>query len=291
MDFTDWLVENLKKEEMRSSISNLMSWLYPGHIPGAIYLPEGLLRCTEETICPSCTSRRRALEQVFRRRVWKRDIPARRYTGTGRGQRLGRRAGQTMNGLQLDPFGHNLVYVLDGASTMEGGRQTLTKDSTPVKASDFAVQFRRTTLSTTTPSKAIKGRQGYHLWMPARRTPTKPEILDQARSHPRRDQRPLEIPHGWREPGPCSDRIRKFRPSWIKTASTPKDDSLHLRHRTGGHKPNHPVQVVSGLSPGFKIMRLLYRMDPLSGESDGDRKESAVSPEWLHLREARSGHE
>ena len=154
---TDWLAENLKKEEMLIlDVQPNVHDFIEEHIPGAVYLTEGLLRCTENNL-PAMYVPPVAVEQVFRRTGLKRDIPAVVYTGAGAAKGWGDGLEQTMMAYSLVRFGHNLVYVLDGGlDKWKAEGKPLTKEFTPVKASDFAVQVQEDYFIDYQTFKAIK---------------------------------------------------------------------------------------------------------------------------------------
>jgi thiosulfate/3-mercaptopyruvate sulfurtransferase len=138
---TDWLAENLKKEEMLIlDVQPNVHDFIEEHIPGAVYLTEGLLRCTENNL-PAMYVPPAAVEQIFRRTGLKRDVPAVVYTGAGAAKGWGDGLEQTMMAYSLVRFGHNLVYILDGGlNKWKTEGKPLTKEFKPVSASDFAVQ-------------------------------------------------------------------------------------------------------------------------------------------------------
>jgi len=85
------------------------------NISRAVYLPEGLLRCTDNNL-PAMYVPRLRLNRFFAERP-ETDVPAVVYTGAGAAKGWGDGLEQTMMAYSLVRFGHNLVYVLDGGST------------------------------------------------------------------------------------------------------------------------------------------------------------------------------
>jgi len=153
----DWLAENLKKEEMLIlDVQPNVHDFIEEHIPGAVYLTEGLLRCTENNL-PAMYVPPAALELVFRRTGLKRDIPAVVYTGAGAAKGWGDGLEQTMMAYSLVRFGHNLVYILDGGlNKWKTEGKPLTKEFKPVQASNFTVQVQEDYFIDYQTFKAIK---------------------------------------------------------------------------------------------------------------------------------------
>jgi thiosulfate/3-mercaptopyruvate sulfurtransferase len=83
------------------------------HIPGAVYMNEGLLRVPLHGL-PAQYVPPEAIEPLFRRVGLMPDVPVVVYTGKGAFKGWGDGLEQTMMAYTLARFGHNHVYVLDG---------------------------------------------------------------------------------------------------------------------------------------------------------------------------------
>jgi thiosulfate/3-mercaptopyruvate sulfurtransferase len=83
------------------------------HIPGAVYMNEGLLRVPQRGI-PAKYIPAHAFEQLARRVGLDADVPVVVYTGVGPFKGWGDGLEQTMMAYSLARFGHKNVYVLDG---------------------------------------------------------------------------------------------------------------------------------------------------------------------------------
>lgn len=83
------------------------------HIPGAVYMNEGLLRVPLGGL-PAQYAPTRAIEANIRRVGLRPDVPVVVYTGKGAFLGWGNGLEQTMMAYTLARFGHNNVYVLDG---------------------------------------------------------------------------------------------------------------------------------------------------------------------------------
>jgi thiosulfate/3-mercaptopyruvate sulfurtransferase len=140
---TDWLHENLNKHEMTVlDIQPNVHDYIEEHIPGAVYLTEGLLRTTIAGV-PARYVAPETIQPVLRNVGIKPNVPAVVYTGTGAAKGWGDGLEQTMMAYSLARFGHDLVYILDGGLNkwkQEG--KPLTKEFPKVSASDFTVRVR-----------------------------------------------------------------------------------------------------------------------------------------------------
>ncbi|MCK9277192.1 MAG: sulfurtransferase [Methanoculleus sp.] len=83
------------------------------HIPGAVYLTEGVLRVCNRGF-PTPYSPDACLQESFRRAGIKADSPVVVYTGKGAFSGWGDGLGQMMMAYTLAKYGHDAVYLLDG---------------------------------------------------------------------------------------------------------------------------------------------------------------------------------
>jgi len=140
---TEWLEEHLYDEDL------MILDVQPGfpdyikaHIPGAVYMNEGLLRVPlNGRPCVHVPSE--AIEPVLQRVGLKADVPVVVYTGKGGFNNSGDGLEQTMMTYSLARFGQDNIYVLDGGFNkwQEEGRE-LTKVFPEVEESDFEVNCR-----------------------------------------------------------------------------------------------------------------------------------------------------
>ncbi|MGZ6248752.1 MAG: sulfurtransferase [Syntrophales bacterium] len=138
---TDWLHENLKKQEMAilDVQPNIHDYIEQ-HIPGAIYLNEGLLRTYIHGM-PARYVSPDTIQPVLRYAGLRTDVPAVVYTGTGAAKGWGDGLEQTMMAYSLARFGHDCVYVLDGGlDKWKGEGKPLTKEFPRTVTSDFTVR-------------------------------------------------------------------------------------------------------------------------------------------------------
>jgi len=107
------------------------------HIPGAVYMHEGLLRAPAGTD-PAHYLPTDAIRIIFRQVGIRADVPTVVYTGTGAFKGWGDGLEQTMAAYTLQRFGHRNVLVLDGGvDRWVAERRTLSKDFPDVRPSDF----------------------------------------------------------------------------------------------------------------------------------------------------------
>jgi thiosulfate/3-mercaptopyruvate sulfurtransferase len=111
---TEWLHERLGQTAMTiiDVQPNIHDYILE-HIPGAVYLNEGILRMPVNGI-PGCYVPPIVIEPVLRAIGLREDRPVLVYTGTGAFSSGGDGLGQTMMAYSLARFGHHDVYVLDG---------------------------------------------------------------------------------------------------------------------------------------------------------------------------------
>lgn len=140
---TDWLEERLDDKNLMilDTQPNIHDYIQE-HIPGAVYMNEGLLRVSLKGK-PGYYVPPEALGPIFSRLGLKPDLPVVVYTGTGPFKGWGDGLEQTMVAYSLVRFGHDNVYVLDGGidKWKEEGKQ-LTKVFPEVEESSFPVAVR-----------------------------------------------------------------------------------------------------------------------------------------------------
>ena len=141
---SDWLVEYLHDSNLMilDCQPNVHDYIQE-HIPGAVYMNEGLLRASLNGI-PAKYVPPEAIEAAIRLAGLKANVPVVVYTGTGPFKAWGDGLEQTMLAYSLARFGHDNVYVLDGgADKWKAEGKPLTKEFPPIEASDFVAQVRR----------------------------------------------------------------------------------------------------------------------------------------------------
>ncbi|WP_332449577.1 sulfurtransferase [Methanoculleus sp.] len=112
------------------------------HIPGAVYLTEGVLRVSNGGF-PTPYSPIGCLQGSFRRAGIEADSPVVVYTGKGAVSGLGDGLGQTMMAYTLAKYGHNAVYLLDGGlDRWKSEGRELSQEYPTVESSGFTVQAR-----------------------------------------------------------------------------------------------------------------------------------------------------
>jgi len=111
---TEWLEDNLSKEDLHilDCQPNTHDY-FVEHIPGAVFMSEGLLRVPLKGL-PAQYIPAKAAQINFRRVGLNADIPVVVYTGKGEFKGWGDGLEQTMMAYSLARFGHNNIYVLDG---------------------------------------------------------------------------------------------------------------------------------------------------------------------------------
>lgn len=113
------------------------------HVPGAVYMNEGLLRVPLRGL-PAQYVPPDALQPLLRRVGLRPDVPVVVYTGTGPFKRWGDGLEQTMMAYTLARFGHDNVYVLDGGvHKWKAEGRPLAQEFPQVEESDFTVRIRR----------------------------------------------------------------------------------------------------------------------------------------------------
>ncbi len=141
---TDWLESNLKQKDLMilDVQPNVHDYIQE-HIPGAIYLNEGLLRDYKEHL-PALWNMPETIQPVLRNAGLSPGRPVVVYTGVGAFKKWGDGLEQTMFGYSLARYGHNQVYVLDGGlDKWKAEGRPLSQAYPSTKDSDFTVQVRR----------------------------------------------------------------------------------------------------------------------------------------------------
>jgi thiosulfate/3-mercaptopyruvate sulfurtransferase len=140
---TEWLQKHLADEDiMTLDVQPNVHDYIQEHIPGSVYMNEGLLR-TPLKGKPAIYVPSESIEPVFRRVGLKPDVAVVVYTGAGSFKGWGDGLEQTMMAYSLARFGHNKVYVLDGGvDKWKEESRPLTKVFPRVEESDFTVETR-----------------------------------------------------------------------------------------------------------------------------------------------------
>lgn len=139
---TDWLSENLNKQEMiiLDVQPNVHDYIEE-HIPGAVYVSEGLLRTWVGGV-PAQYVPPESIQHILRNAGIKQRITVVVYTGTGAAKGWGDGLEQTMMAYSLARFGHDSIYVLDGGlDKWKGEGKPLTKVFPKTGTSDFTVRL------------------------------------------------------------------------------------------------------------------------------------------------------
>ena len=144
---TEWMGDHLNDENLiiLDVQPNVHDYIM-GHLPGAIYLNEGLLRSANSGL-PAVFVSPEVLQPVFRQVGLQPSKPVVIYSASGRYSKctagLGDGLEQTMMAYSLIRFGHNNVYILDGGleKWKQEGRE-LTKVFPSWEASSFEVSVR-----------------------------------------------------------------------------------------------------------------------------------------------------
>jgi len=157
---TDWLEEHLEDKYLTilDVQPNVHDYIQE-HVPGAVYMNEGLLRVPLKGL-PAMYVSPDSIQANFRRVGLKPDVPVVVCTGTGPFRGWGDGLEQTMMAYSLARFGHDKVYVLDGGidKWKKEGRP-LTKVFPKVEESDFTVKVRTEYFVEYEEFKAMKDRE------------------------------------------------------------------------------------------------------------------------------------
>lgn len=139
----DWLADHLHDTDLTiiDVQPNVHDYIQE-HIPGAVYLTEGVLRVSNRGF-PTPYSPIGCLQESFQRAGIEADSPVVVYTGKGAFSGWGDGLGQTMMAYTLAKYGHNTVYLLDGGLDQwkSEGRE-LSQEYPTVEPSGFTVQAR-----------------------------------------------------------------------------------------------------------------------------------------------------
>ena len=135
---TDWLAEHLDDEGlMRLDVQPNVHDYIKEHIPGAVYMNEGLLRVPLHGL-PAQYVPQEVIEHLFRRVGLRPAQPVVVYTGVGPFSGWGNGLEQTMMAYTLARFGHDNVLVLNGGiDKWKAEGRPLTQTFPDVEASDF----------------------------------------------------------------------------------------------------------------------------------------------------------
>jgi len=110
---TDWLAGHLDDGLLVIDCQPNVHDYIKEHIPGAVYMNEGLLRVPRHGL-PAVYVESDAMQSVLRRVGVKADVPIAVYTGTGPVKQWGDGLEQVMVAYTLARFGHQSVHILDG---------------------------------------------------------------------------------------------------------------------------------------------------------------------------------
>lgn len=126
---TAWLEEHLEGENlMILDVQPTVHDYIQGHVPGAFYMNEGLLRVTLKDQ-PAMYAPSKSIQAILRRTGLKNNVPVVVYTGIGSLGCKGEGAEQTVMAYSLVRFGHNKVYILDGGiEKWKNARYAVEKD-------------------------------------------------------------------------------------------------------------------------------------------------------------------
>jgi thiosulfate/3-mercaptopyruvate sulfurtransferase len=145
---TDWLANHINDEDlMLMDVQPNVHDYIMGHLPGAIYLSEGLLRSAWNHL-PAMYIPPESLKPILDRAGLDPNRPVVVYSASGRYSKctagLGDGLEQTMMAYPLIRFGHNKVYILDGGlEKWKSEGHELTKVFPQCNRSDFKIQMRK----------------------------------------------------------------------------------------------------------------------------------------------------
>jgi thiosulfate/3-mercaptopyruvate sulfurtransferase len=144
---TDWLADHIDEEDLLilDVQPNVHDYIM-GHLPGAIYLNEGLLRSAQDRM-PAMYVPPEALQSVLSRAGIDPNRPVVVYSAAGQFSKCAAGFGdgleQTMMAYSLIRFGHNNVYILDGGlEKWKSEGRGLTKVFPSWQPSNFEVRVR-----------------------------------------------------------------------------------------------------------------------------------------------------
>lgn len=145
---TDWLAKHINDEDlMLMDVQPNVHDYIMGHLPGAIYLSEGLLRSAWNHL-PAMYIPPESLKPILDRAGLDPNRPVVVYSASGRYSKctagLGDGLEQTMMTYSLIRFGHNKVYILDGGlEKWKSEGHELTKAFPQCDQSDFKIKMRK----------------------------------------------------------------------------------------------------------------------------------------------------
>ncbi len=138
---TDWLEEHFDDLMILDVQPNVHDYIQE-HIPGAVYINEGLLRVPRNGL-PAQYVPPDVVQSLMRRVGLEANVPVVVYTGVGPFKGWGDGLEQTMMAYTLARFGHNAVYVLDGGiEKWKAEQRPLAQEYAEVEASDYIVRVR-----------------------------------------------------------------------------------------------------------------------------------------------------
>ena len=139
---TDWLEEHIDDELMIMDVQPNVHDYIQEHIPGAVYMNEGLLRVPLNGL-PAQYVPPEVIQSLIRRVGLEANVPVVVYTGVGPFKGWGNGLEQTMMAYTLARFGQNAVYVLDGGiEKWKAEQRPLAQEYAEVEASDYIVRVR-----------------------------------------------------------------------------------------------------------------------------------------------------
>ena len=141
---TDWLADNLTNPDLQKlDVQPNVHDYIQEHIPGAVYMNEGLLRVPKNGL-PAQYVPEASIKPIFDRLGLKKNKPVVVYTGEGPFKGWGDGLEQTMVAYSLARFGHKNVAILDGGiDKWKEEKKAVTQEFPNVEGSDFQVDVQR----------------------------------------------------------------------------------------------------------------------------------------------------
>ena len=161
---TDWLAKHINDEDlMLLDVQPNVHDYIMGHLPGAIYLNEGLLRSAWSSL-PAMYIPPESLKPILDRAGIDPNRPIVVYSASGRYSKCAAGSGdgleQTMMVYSLIRFGHNRVFILDGGlEKWKGEGHELTKVFPQCDQSDFLIDVRKDYFVDYEEFKRLQGRE------------------------------------------------------------------------------------------------------------------------------------
>lgn len=140
---TEWLADHLDDDDLviLDVQPNVHDYIQE-HIPGAVYLNEGVLRMSNRGF-PTAYAPHACLQEAFQRVGLSAGDPVVIYTGKGAFSGRGDGLGQTMMAYTLAKYGHDTVHILDGGlDKWKSENRDLSWEYPPVEPSSFTVRER-----------------------------------------------------------------------------------------------------------------------------------------------------